>query len=51
MFRNIYVHVYASIHAVSISNKRDHGFDGQCEGVHVRLWKEKRKGRNVIIKL
>lgn len=51
MFRNIYVHAYASIHAVTISNKRDHGFEGQFEGGHAKLWKEKRKGRNVIIKL
>lgn len=35
---------------VTIRDKRDHGSEGQCEGVHARLWKKKRKGRNVIIK-
>lgn len=49
-YRCIYVHTDAYMHAIRIV-ERGREFEGEQRGVYGRVWRKKREGRNVVIKL
>lgn len=51
IFKNTYIYMYVCMHAISINKKRGHEIEGEwgVGRVYGRVWREEKKGRNVII--
>lgn len=45
------MYIYTYIHTITISEKRETKFEGEWGRVYERKKRDKRKGRNIIIKL
>lgn len=43
--------MYIQTRAITIKDKTGHAFEGECVGVYRRIFREKREGSNVVIKM